>query len=141
VICIDSSDFHGNLSGFNSTASGDRICTLGEAVPSPELDSQGRTVYRSGTSFAAPIAVAIAATVLEMMKQADPKTVPGDFEDMKRRSRTKLGMESVLRSRCVLGEHLHNRAGYSYITPWFFLNTEEVSRMHFIANDLRKIPE
>jgi subtilisin family serine protease len=140
VICINATDSLGNASGFNPTTSGDRLCTLGEAVPSCETDSQQHTIYRSGTSFATPIAVAVAAIVLAYMDSVDAKDGPEDFVNLKRKLRTRSGMETVLRNTCVLHDQ-KRRAGYSYITPWFFLDIEQRSRVHIIANELRSTPE
>jgi hypothetical protein len=140
VIRVNASDSYGNPSGFNPTAgSGHRICTLGEAVPSCDKDAQKQTIHRSGTSFATPIAVAIAAILLGFMDNADELAVPEDFEARKRRLRTRSGMEKVLCKTCVLqgGEQ---RAGFSYITPWFFLEIEEQSRVGIITNELRSMP-
>ncbi|KAH6974936.1 peptidase S8/S53 domain-containing protein, partial [Ilyonectria sp. MPI-CAGE-AT-0026] len=67
AICINAADSYGNVAGFSPTdRAARRIYTLGEAVPSCELDvrNNNETVHRSGTSFATPIAVAIAAIVL-----------------------------------------------------------------------------
>ncbi|KAF2797775.1 subtilisin-like protein [Melanomma pulvis-pyrius CBS 109.77] len=141
VICVNASDSDGNASGFNpTTAAGTRICTLGEAVPSCERDHQEKTIHRSGTSFATPIAVSIAALVLGFVDNVLARDVPEDFAMLKQRLHTRSGMEKILHNTCVLSEG-KRRAGFSYITPWFFLGIEERSRVHIIANELRSIPE
>jgi hypothetical protein len=143
VICINAADSFGNTACFSPTDGAQRrICTLGEAVPSCERDANNNNemVYRSGTSFATPIAVAIAAIVLGFMDGVGDQGVPKDFEQLKPRLRTRSGMESVLCKTCVLqGEE--KRAGNSYITPWFFLEIEESSRVGIITNELRTCPE
>ncbi|KAF4633983.1 hypothetical protein G7Y89_g4133 [Cudoniella acicularis] len=137
VIRINAADSYGNAAGFSPTdGAGRRICTLGEAVPSCKLDVKNEAVHRSGTSFATPIAVAIAAIVLGFMDGAGDMGAPEDFEQLKPLLRTRSGMESVLCKTCVLqGEN--KRAGFSYITPWFFLQIEESSRVGIITNELR----
>ncbi|KAF1950406.1 subtilisin-like protein [Byssothecium circinans] len=141
VISIHASDSDGNASSFNPTPGlGGPICTLGEAVPSCELDERNLAVHRSSTSFATPIAVAIAAIVLGFVGNVGMEGVPEDFESLKERLRTKAGMERVLRTTCVLADE-KRRAKFSYITPWFLLDIEECSRIHIIANELRGIPE
>lgn len=110
-------------------------------------------IHRSGTSFATPIAAAIAAIVLGFVDGASPSVdpavvveearalaVPADFDALKLRLRTKLGMEKVLCKTCVQqGED--KRAGFSYIAPWFFIEIDEQSRIGIIANELRNMPE
>ena len=145
VVCVNASDSEGNASCFNPTAgSENRICTLGEAVPSCQLDEKGKIIYRSGTSFSTPIAVAIAAIVLgfvhEVSERESDGNAPKDFAELKRKIHTRYGIERILHRTCVLSEE-KRRVGFSYITPWFFLNIEEKSRVHIIANDLRSIPE
>ena len=145
VICVNSSDSEGNASGFNPTiGTGNRICTLGEAVPSCEIDGQQQVVYRSGTSFSTPIAVAIGAIVLGFVDSAyaqyEPDELPDDFATLKRKLHTKSGMERILHNLCVLPDE-KRRSGFSYITPWFFLEIQDRSRAHIVANELRSIPE
>jgi hypothetical protein len=143
VICIDAADSFGNPACFNPVDGAHRrIYTLGEAVPSCERDKNNNNemVYRSGTSFATPIAVAIAAIVLGFMDGVGDQDVPKDFEQLKPRLRTRSGMESILCKTCVLQGGV-KRAGNSYITPWFFLEIEESSRVGIITNELRTCPE
>jgi hypothetical protein len=144
VLCISSADSHGNPSSFNpdSEMNSGRICTLGEGVPSCERDrnGNGKMVYRSGTSFATPIAAAIAAVVLGLMNREDLKDGPTDFHMLREKLKTKSGMEKVLRSSCVLRRE-RTRAGFSYITPWFFFSIQRNSRVHVIANELKDVLE
>lgn len=142
VICVAAADSNGNPVGFNVTDERHhRICTLGKAVPSCEFVKSSNTqkVYRNGTSFATPIAVAIAAIVLgyiDKSKGIDPKLNP---ERLKQSLRTQPGMESVLCKTCVQKDG--KRAGYSYIAPWFFFDIESSSRIHLIADVLKDCPE
>lgn len=143
VIRINAADSYGNEVAFNpSDGAGRRICTLGEATPSCELDTKKNNewVHRSGTSFATPIAVAIAAIVLGFIDGTDNLGVPKDFEQLKPRLRTRSGMEIVLCKTCVLQRET-DRAGFSYITPWFFFEIDELSRLGIITNILRNCPE
>ncbi|KAF2820231.1 hypothetical protein CC86DRAFT_118553 [Ophiobolus disseminans] len=118
VICISSSDSDGNAPSFNpTTGSNNRICTLGEALPSCQQDAHSNTIYRSGTSFATPIAVAIAAIILGVTDAIPPETMPPDFDWLKRKTlRTKAGMKKILCTMCVLADK-RSRLGFSYITP------------------------
>ncbi|ORY04778.1 peptidase S8/S53 domain-containing protein, partial [Clohesyomyces aquaticus] len=142
VICINASDSDGNASSFNpSTGSNNRICTIGEALPSCEKNKQNEIIHRSGTSFATPVAVAIAAIVLSYADSVAPENAPPNFEEwIKPRLRTKSGMERILHTMCVLPDQ-KRRDGYSYITPWYFLDIHEKSRAHILSNELRTIPE
>jgi hypothetical protein len=143
VIRINATDSYGNAAGFNPTdGARRRICTLGEAVPSCEFDKKNRNevIHRSGTSFATPIAVAIAAIVLGFIEHTGDLAVPVDFKELKPRLRTRSGMERVLCKTCVLQSE-EERAGFSYITPWFFFEIEPFSRVGIITNELMNCPE
>ena len=154
VIRVSASDCDGNASGFNPTIGSERrLCTLGEAVPSCQYHgSPKQRIYSTGTSFATPIMAATAAAVLGFVHHAgvpaltpDGKPdseglrLPDDFEDLKARLHTRLGMEKVLCQTCVQqGEE--KRGGFSYITPWYFLEIDEQLRIGMICNILRGLP-
>ena len=144
MIRINASDSNGNASGFNPNGGeGRRICTLGEGVPSCLKSEKNETVSCSGTSFATPIAVAIAATVLGFMdaiRYDGSINLPDDFDDLLPRLRTRSGMEKVLCETCVL-QSSPKRASFHYITPWYFLEIEKQSRVGIVLNILRGIPE
>ena len=89
VICIHSTDGYGNKSRFNPTAETsptENFSVVGEAIEAawPGLgthDSSG-TRRLSGTSFAVPVAVAIAAFMISLVEQRKPEheqwaTAPG----------------------------------------------------------------
>jgi len=143
VICISSSNDFGVQSGFNPEVEhGRRICTLGEGVPScqPDLSSSLQVVHRSGTSFATPIAAAIAAIVLAVMDKADYGGFEEDKERLLPRLRTARGMESVLCKTCVARSG-SNSSGFSYIAPWFFVDVEDKILVPKILDILGSIPE
>lgn len=152
LIRVNSSDGNGSPSGFNPDPEvGRKICTLGEGVPSCEPDpkDQSQMLYRSGTSFATPIAAAIAAIVLGFMDNVNPISESDNSEDstefqglkeLSPRLRTAAGMERVLCELCV-GNSGSKRSGFSYITPWYFLERAEKIRVHLILDILSKVPE
>ncbi|KAI0898299.1 hypothetical protein F4806DRAFT_457861 [Annulohypoxylon nitens] len=105
VICINASDGKGK-DGRMSPASihgSNNFMTLGIAVP---LMSEGKKLYRSGTSYATPIAVGFAVNILELVRQ--------DFgETHFRRLKThKHLMEKIF----ILMSECDN--GYMFIAPW-----------------------
>ena len=113
VICVHSSDGQGNPSGFNPTyvPNQDNFSTLGEAVRSSwpvelcDLDKDPEAmIYKSGTSFATPIAAATAAFLLLYARQ---NLSPAEALLLKRTA----GMKAVLN---LISE---SRKGYSYIAP------------------------
>ncbi|OAQ58684.1 subtilase family domain-containing protein [Pochonia chlamydosporia 170] len=143
VICISSSNSFGVQSGFNpEIETGRRICTLGEGVPScqPDLSNPLQVVHRSGTSFATPIAAAIAAVVLAVMDNADYNGFEGDKETLLPRLRTARGMESVLCKTCVARSG-SNSSGFSYIAPWFFVDVGDKILVPKVLDILGSIPE
>ncbi|UPL04373.1 hypothetical protein LCI18_015307 [Fusarium solani-melongenae] len=138
VIRINSSDGDGVPSGFNPNAEGGRrICTLGEGVPScqPDPDNPHKIMYRSGTSFATPIAAAIAAIILGFIDKVDFSEFTNS-KDLLPRLCTAFGMGKVLCETCA-----SKRSGFSYITPWCFLEVEEKIRVPLILNILAGVPE
>ncbi|KAH7025646.1 uncharacterized protein B0I36DRAFT_293233 [Microdochium trichocladiopsis] len=70
VICVHSTDNLGNPSPFSPTAQGISLATVGEAVKAAwpshlcPADAVEDTTHKSGTSFATPIMVGIAATLM-----------------------------------------------------------------------------
>lgn len=109
VIRINSSDGKGSPSSFNpSPEIGRWICTLGQGVPSCQVAvDTDEVIYRSGTSFATPIAAAIAAIILGVVDNADVSKYPADLAALRPRLRTRLGMEKVLCGTCVQVDHRH----------------------------------
>jgi subtilisin family serine protease len=76
VICISSTDAFNKPSKFNPPATPDRtLSILGEAVTAawPIARGEGETSVQSGSSIATPIAVGVAALVLEYVKQPAKK--------------------------------------------------------------------
>ncbi|KAJ5811811.1 subtilase family domain-containing protein [Penicillium riverlandense] len=138
VTRVNAVDGDGNVANISTTGGELRpIFTLGEGVPSCQLGSPGNEIiYRSGTSFATPIAVAIAAIVLGYIDGSNKAAVPEDVESLKSRLRTKSGMEGVLRETCVLQEPM-KRTDIAYIAPFFFLTIEASSLVGIITNALR----
>jgi subtilisin family serine protease len=138
VTRVNAVDGEGNVASISTTGGELRpIFTLGEGVPSCQLDSpSNEVIYRSGTSFATPIAVAIAAIVLGYMNGSNKAVVPEDVESLKSWLRTKSGMEGVLRETCVLQGPM-KRTDIAYIAPFFFLTIEESSLVGIITNALR----
>ena len=139
VIRVNASDGMGAPSNMNP---GPGICTLGQGVPSCEPNKKSRTpkvVHRSGSSFATPIAAAIAAIVLGVMDGVNEKDYPEDLVMLRPRLRTWLGMATVLCETCVQQEG--NKAlGHFYITPWHFLGAAEVTQVHAILRILTNVP-
>ncbi|KAK4156582.1 hypothetical protein C8A00DRAFT_12488, partial [Chaetomidium leptoderma] len=81
VICVHSSDGHGNASYFNPTglAGTDNLCVVGENIegarPSFTPHQLGGTKRMSGTSCATPVAVAIAALMIGFVDNHMPDHV------------------------------------------------------------------
>jgi hypothetical protein len=105
VICMHACDGKGNKGDMSPSPMRDRVnfTTLGVAVPSKW---KKKTVYKSGTSFAAPVAAAFAADVLEF----------ANFKcDLAEEHRQLLyrheGMSEVFREMST------KRDGYDYVQP------------------------
>lgn len=105
VICIHATDGDGNKGGMNPSplAKADNFATLGVAVPSRWGNED---VWKSGTSFAVPIAVGFAADVLAFAKKRCNLT-PRKMKTLHQ----KRGMQAVFR------EMSQRRDGYDFIHP------------------------
>jgi len=106
VICIHATDGKGNKGGMNPSpmANRDNFATLGVAVPSKW---KGNDVWKSGTSFAVPIAVGFAADVLEFAKYRCTNLKPRKLKILHR----KQGMQAIF------WKMAEERDGYDFIHP------------------------
>lgn len=118
VICINSTDGYGKVSNFNPPPRKDHynFCTLGEAVldawrPS---DSSGLRGRDTGTSFATPLAAAIAASFIEFFRQ-DKFGRLEIADSLKNEMRTREGMLKIF---VAISE---NFQGFNYLRPWSLL--------------------
>ncbi|OCK74584.1 subtilisin-like protein [Lepidopterella palustris CBS 459.81] len=117
VICIHSTDANGNRSSFSPTAITDdtNIATVGQAVESAwpvhlcdEKTNPTFVKYKSGTSYATPIAAGIAAFLLQYAKL---HLREDQLEKLKRQS----GMKAVLRKIAQKSQESKLRDDYYYV--------------------------
>lgn len=108
VICVNASDGYGNKTGFNPWHKPEEVpfSTLGAGI---ELNGKDGIVYKSGTSFATPIAAGIAALILEYA-MASPK-LELDPEQEKR-------LFSCDGMRDLFDLMSKEIDGYKYVAPW-----------------------
>ncbi|KAH7175282.1 peptidase S8/S53 domain-containing protein [Dactylonectria macrodidyma] len=124
VFAIHATDSKGNIpNGINvpSERYQNNFATLGYQVPSRW---KGKEIFKTGTSFATPVAVAIAADVLEFVRRAPPRLQSNNRQHFF----TYRGMRQIL-------EHMSTASGnYDYIRPWrndmFDLNSPNIDYMH-----------
>jgi hypothetical protein len=137
VIGVYSSDSEGNPSSFNPTPNdAEPICTLGQGHGLKVGGNPGK--YGTGTSFAAPVATAIAAIVLDFVQKCreDGLIEPGEsgpFEMLKSRR----GMHQILIGSCTQSEA--KRGGFFYITPWHFLH--KIEKKEYKLFNIQKVME
>ena len=140
VICIHSLHGNGDHSSYTPNSRAQDYGILGQAVLSywpPHLDA-GISVYRSGTSCAAPIAAGVAAIVLDYAQQKLPRYARIGSkvdEHVIRRLRSNAGM------RKIFGLMAESRDGQNCIIPWSLLNCErrESYMCEFILEKLREM--
>lgn len=105
VLCIHVSDGKGNKVGINpAPVDGDNFSTLGYAIDSKW---KGEDIYISGSSFATPVAAAIAANALEFIRH----NLAGEG-DCAKYFYTPRGMKDLFQ---CLSDHID---GYDYVKPW-----------------------
>lgn len=136
VICVRSSDGHGNASLFNpSTEGGSEIefSVVGEAVLSSWAGGPARRM--SGTSFATPVAAGIAAIVMDYLAQKSRTWDAGDAQYVAKRIRSKRGVEEVFL------KHLSTKRGdFNFLCPWRFFNLEGERELDgVLLNTLRSL--
>lgn len=116
VICVNSANGLGCPSEYNpgEAQEGRNLCALGEAVKSswPKLQQQ----RKSGTSFATPIAAALAAVVLDYVRQ----NMPDSDEFMISKLQMRKGMLEVLVKLMS-----RKRSDYYYLDPGKLFNERE----------------
>lgn len=105
VICIHATDGKGNKGPMNPSPlrKGDNFATLGVAVP---CQRARKPVWRSGTSFAVPIAAGFAADIIEFAKYRCNLT-----EEQFRTLHQHHGMSAIFRQMS------EERDGYDFIYP------------------------
>ncbi|KAH8587087.1 peptidase S8/S53 domain-containing protein [Bisporella sp. PMI_857] len=106
VLCIHATDGKGNKGGMNPSPITNKgnFATLGVAIPSKW---KGKDVWKSGTSFAVPIAVGFAADVLEFAKYKCTNLKPRKLKLLYQ----KQGMQAIFRRMS------EQRDGYDFIHP------------------------
>jgi len=116
VICIHSTDANGNRSRFspNAITNDINLATIGEAVESAwpvhlcdKKTNPTFVKYKSGTSYATPIAAGIAAFLLQYAKLH----LEGQLDKLKRQSR----MKAVLRKIAQKSQESKPRDDYHYV--------------------------
>jgi Subtilase family len=113
VICVHASNGKGKDGGISPSAKGreDNFMTLGIAVECDNLNDPKcpKKEYKSGTSYATPIAAAIAAQVLYVTEC---------LMDVRKSSleclRTRKGMRKMFELMC----EPTGSSGYRYLAPW-----------------------
>jgi len=131
VICVNSTDGRGNPSKYNPTpVVGKNLSVLGEDVLSswPTHLENGRQ-RKSGTSYATPIAAALAAIVLDYSQQKMQSSEHYTISKL----RTPRGMKAAL------GLMSEERGGYRYIVPWELFNEGRSNIYGTILDTLRHV--
>jgi hypothetical protein len=117
VIGINSTNAWGDKSNFtpNILSRSENFSILGEAVESswPKHLGQGPRQWRSGTSYATPIAAGTAATMLFYARMKIQR------QELVTELRTCAGMKKMLLSMAEM------RDGYNYLRPWLLWRKDD----------------
>ncbi|KEZ43238.1 hypothetical protein SAPIO_CDS4927 [Scedosporium apiospermum] len=115
VFCIHASDGHGNPSGLDPTPiRGDyNFSTLGVAVPCGHTGD--REIFKTGTSYATPVAAGLAANIIDL---ADWLAAAGELTSaQKKKLRSYEGMRNIFKLMAP-----SRRQDYDYVAPWNLWN-------------------
>jgi subtilisin family serine protease len=120
VISIRATCGEGNFAGFNPNPDPDlpNFGTLGEAVSSAWLSTQGDSSRKTGTSIATPIAAGLAAVVLEYVgaKLAEDRWLSdADKYDLWWKANTLSGMRIMFQ---ILAGTAREAPRCFYVAPW-----------------------
>ncbi|RSM11441.1 hypothetical protein CEP52_003063 [Fusarium oligoseptatum] len=125
VICINSADGHGKYSSFNpgKRKGSFNFLTLGEAVPAAKhaKDRSQPEVRLTGTSYATPIAAAIAASFIEFVMQKPL----GKERKLRDEVTTRDGMIKLF-----AGMSEDKTEGFRWLQPWHLIRCDEHSDSH-----------
>lgn len=125
VMSVSAADGHGSPYSGNPPPRRDayNLATLGVMVPVwsvPDEYGNSRKIHRTGTSYAAPIAAAIAASVLELIRHTEDghmNHVPEEWRERLQAASRPMGMRKVFMRMAV------KRGGYDFVLPARLLNT------------------
>jgi hypothetical protein len=128
VICIHATDGKGNKGSMNPSPlrNKDNFATLGVGVPSRW---KGEECWKSGTSFAVPIAVGFAANILEFARYKCPNLNTRDLEMLHKKE----GMQAIFR---MMAEE---RDDYDFIHPNRLWKGEEENAAQSIEKIIKEI--
>ncbi|KAK6524505.1 hypothetical protein TWF281_011412 [Arthrobotrys megalospora] len=134
VTCVHASDGNGNDGGINPAMEhGVNFMTLGMGIELMERQwvdvrkqiPMYRRVYKSGTSFATPIAAGIAATVLDLAVRVDP---------IKPQARNGLRRPEGMMKMFRLMSTPNQGSNYTFLVPWnhwrMHWQVDEIERRH-----------
>lgn len=130
MICVHSADGQGNRSTFNPTAvqGTDNFCIVGEDIEAawPISQTQYKGIRRmSGTSFATPIGVAVAAFMLGLVERHSP-----DHAGWLTPLKSYHGVRAIF---CALTQK--RDAGYDLVNPLYNLSGG-INAVQKVLNDI-----
>jgi len=132
VVCVHALDGHGYLAGgINPSVehADDNFGTLGIAI---RCSWKKKTVFKSGTSFATPIAAGIAANILGYM---DYSLERGELDQRRHKNiRRGHGLRQLFDK--FMSKELA-RCGYRFVAPWLFWKLEHDVADQYIWSRLK----
>ena len=152
VVCVHATDGDGTAYHLNPSpySKAHNFAVLGESVqgwhPPDSKTGEPKSVYRSGTSSAAPIAAGIAAVLIRVLRHGQESYINGLLAHRKEGGRVRydrhlnnIKAPGGMRELMAYMADGKERGGYHYFAPWVKLDFEQSNYNTTMIEDILNI--